>query len=158
MPRITPNLWFDTEAKEAADFYCAIFPNSAINEISFYSEAGMRKAGMVLTVQFVLDGQNYTAINGGPQFTFNESVSFLISCDDQAEVDYYWDKLSEGGTDGRCGWLKDKYGLSWQVVPRGLGELLSDPDAGRQRRAMEAMLSMSKLDLAALREAADRAD
>ena len=157
MPRITPNLWFDTESKEAAEFYISVFPNSEIRNISYYGEAGPREAGMVLTVDFVLDGQEYTAINGGPDFTFDEAISLLINCADQEEVDYYWSTLSEGGQEGPCGWLKDKYGLSWQVVPVGMVELLTDPDEGRSQRAMTAMLGMQKLDLAAIRAAADRA-
>ncbi|MGW0704084.1 VOC family protein [Streptomyces sp. NPDC002867] len=157
MPRITPNLWFDTQGKEAAEFYVSVFPNSKITNVSYYGEAGPRPAGTVLTVDFVLDGQPYTAINGGPEFTFDEAVSFLIDCADQEEVDYYWSKLSEGGQEGPCGWLKDKYGLSWQVVPAVLEELLKDPDAGRAQRAMKAMLGMGKLDVAALRAAADGA-
>jgi len=157
MPRITPNLWFDTESKEAAEFYVSVFPNSEIRNVSHYGEAGPREAGMVLTVDFVLDGQEFTAINGGPEFTFDEAISLLINCADQDEVDYYWTKLSEGGAEGQCGWLKDRYGLSWQVVPAGMGELMTDPDEGRAQRAMKAMLGMKKLDVAALKAAADRA-
>ena len=157
MPRITPNLWFDTESKEAAEFYVSVFPNSEIRNVSHYGEAGPREAGMVLTVDFVLDGQEFTAINGGPEFTFDEAISLLINCADQDEVDYYWTKLSEGGAEGQCGWLKDRYGLSWQVVPAGMGELMTDPDEGRAQRAMKAMLGMKKLDVAALRAAADQA-
>jgi predicted 3-demethylubiquinone-9 3-methyltransferase (glyoxalase superfamily) len=157
MPRITPNLWFDTEGQEAAEFYVSVFPNSEIRNVSYYGEAGPRPAGTVLTVDFVLDGQELTAINGGPEFTFDEAISLLINCADQNEVDYYWTKLSEGGEEGQCGWLKDRYGLSWQVVPAGLQELVTDPDAGRAERAMKAMLGMKKLDLAALRAAADQA-
>ena len=156
MPRITPNLWFDTESKEAAEFYVSVFPNSEIRNVSYYGEAGPRPAGSVLTVDFVLDGQEFTAINGGPEFTFDEAISLLINCADQEEVDYYWTKLSEGGEEGPCGWLKDRYGLSWQVIPAALAELLSDPDQGRAQRAMKAMLSMKKLDVAALYAAADR--
>jgi predicted 3-demethylubiquinone-9 3-methyltransferase (glyoxalase superfamily) len=155
MPRITPNLWFDTESKEAAEFYVSVFPNSEIRNVSYYGEAGPRPAGTVLTVDFVLDGQEITAINGGPEFTFDEAISLLINCADQKEVDYYWDKLSEGGEEGQCGWLKDRYGLSWQVVPAGMGELMSDPDRSRADRAMKAMLGMKKLDVAALKAAAD---
>jgi predicted 3-demethylubiquinone-9 3-methyltransferase (glyoxalase superfamily) len=157
MPRITPNLWFDTEAKEAAEFYVSVFPNSKIRNVSHYDEAGPREAGMVLTVDFVLDGQEFTAINGGPEFTFDEAVSFLVDCADQSEVDYYWDTLSSGGEEGQCGWLKDRYGLSWQIVPAALLELLEDPDKARSARAMKAMLGMKKLDVAALRAAADAA-
>jgi predicted 3-demethylubiquinone-9 3-methyltransferase (glyoxalase superfamily) len=156
MPRITPNLWFDTEGEEAAAFYVSVFPNSKINFVSHYTDAGPGIAGTVLTVDFELDGQAYTAINGGPHFTFNEAISLLINCADQAEVDYYWDKLSEGGEEGPCGWLKDRYGVSWQVVPEGMGELIKDPDQGRVQRGMEAMFTMKKLDLAAIMAAADR--
>ncbi|HET6856777.1 MAG TPA: VOC family protein [Streptomyces sp.] len=155
MPRITPNLWFDTESKEAAEFYVSVFPNSEIKNITYYGEAGPRPAGTVLTVDFVLDGQGYTAIDGGPQFTFSEAISLLIDCADQEEIDYYWDKLSEGGEEGPCGWVKDKYGLSWQVAPSGMTELLNDPDHSRGQRAMKAMLGMKKIDLAALKAAAD---
>ena len=157
MPRITPNLWFDTESKEAAEFYVSIFPNSEITSISYYGEAGPRPAGTVLVVEFVLDGQEYIAINGGPEFTFDEAISLLINCADQDEVDYYWTKLSEGGEEGQCGWLKDKYGLSWQVCPPGMAEILGDPDQERAQRAMKAMLGMKKLDLAAMQAAADQA-
>lgn len=155
MPRITPNLWFDTESEPAAEFYVSVFPNSRITNISYYNEAGPRGAGTVLTVDFELDGQPYTAINGGPQFTFDEAISLLITCADQDEVDYYWDKLTEGGEESQCGWLKDKFGLSWQVVPEGMEEMLGGSDPERSARAMEAMLGMRKLDLAALRSAAD---
>jgi predicted 3-demethylubiquinone-9 3-methyltransferase (glyoxalase superfamily) len=158
MPRITPNLWFDTDGKDAAEFYCSVFPNSKITNVSYYGEAGPREAGMVLTVDFELDGQEFTAINGGPEFTFDVAVSFLINCADQAEVDYYWTKLTEGGgEEGQCGWLKDRFGLSWQVFPVRMGELLSDPDEGRAQRAMKAMLGMKKLDVAVLEAAADAA-
>jgi predicted 3-demethylubiquinone-9 3-methyltransferase (glyoxalase superfamily) len=157
MPRITPNLWFDTESKEAAEFYVSVFPNSEITNVTYYGEAGPRPAGTVLTVDFVLDGQQFTAIDGGPQFTFDEAISLLINCADQDEVDYYWTKLSEGGEEGQCGWLKDRYGLSWQVVPVGMEELLNDPDQGRGQRAMKAMLGMKKIDVAALYAAADQA-
>jgi predicted 3-demethylubiquinone-9 3-methyltransferase (glyoxalase superfamily) len=157
MPRITPNLWFDTEAKEAAEYYCSIFPNSEIRNVSHYTEAGPRAAGTVLTVDFVLDGQPFTAINGGPEFSFDEAISLLINCADQSEVDYYWEKLTDGGAESQCGWLKDRYGLSWQVVPDGMEAMFSDPDPGRAERAMTAMLGMKKLDIAALRAAADAA-
>jgi predicted 3-demethylubiquinone-9 3-methyltransferase (glyoxalase superfamily) len=157
MPRITPNLWFDTEGQEAAEFYVSVFPNSEITNVTYYGEAGPGPAGTVLTVDFVLDGQQYTAINGGPEFTFDEAISLLINCADQDEVDYYWAKLSEGGEEGPCGWLKDRYGLSWQVCPVGMADLLNDPDKGRSERAMRAMLGMKKLDLAALHAAADQA-
>jgi predicted 3-demethylubiquinone-9 3-methyltransferase (glyoxalase superfamily) len=153
--RITPNMWFDTEAEEAAAFYTSVFKNSRIVHVARYTEAGPRPAGMVMTVEFELDGQRFIGINGGPQFTFSEAVSFLVNCEDQDEIDYYWERLSEGGQEGPCGWLKDKFGLSWQVAPTGMDELFSDPDPARATRAMEAMLKMSKLDIAALRAAAD---
>jgi len=156
MPRITPNLWFDTEGEEAARFYASVFPNSEIKNVSYYGDAGPRAAGTVLTVDFVLDGQEFTAINGGPEFKFDEAISLLINCADQDEVDYYWTNLSEGGEEGPCGWLKDKFGLSWQVIPIALGELLGDPDPGRSQRAIKAMLGMRKIDVAALRAAADQ--
>jgi predicted 3-demethylubiquinone-9 3-methyltransferase (glyoxalase superfamily) len=153
--RITPNLWFDTEAEEAANHYISIFKDSRIVNVTRYPENAPRQAGMVMTVEFELDGQRFTAINGGPQFTFDEAVSFEVSCKDQEEVDYYWERLSEGGQEGPCGWLKDRYGVSWQVVPEGMAELFSDADSKRAERAMQAMLGMRKLDLAALRSAAD---
>jgi len=157
MARITPNLWFDTESLEAAEFYVSVFPNSEIRTISHYTEAGPREAGTILTVDFVLDGQEFTAINGGPQFTFDEAVSFLVDCKDQDDIDYYWDSLTaDGGQESQCGWCKDKFGLSWQIAPGDLtAELLADPDPDRRNRAMEAMLGMRKLDIAALRAAAD---
>jgi predicted 3-demethylubiquinone-9 3-methyltransferase (glyoxalase superfamily) len=155
MPQITPNLWFDTESKAAAEFYVSVFPNSKVTAVSYYTEAGPREAGSVLTVDFVLDGQEFTAIDGGPEFPHTEAISFLINCADQAEIDYYWDKLSEGGEEGPCGWLKDKYGVSWQVVPAGMAEFMSDPDKGRLDRAMRAMFGMKKIDAAALAAAAD---
>jgi predicted 3-demethylubiquinone-9 3-methyltransferase (glyoxalase superfamily) len=158
MPRITPNLWFDTKGEDAATFYVSVFPNSKITKVTHYGAAGPRPAGTVLTVEFELDGQPYTAINGGPEFTFDEAISLLINCADQEEVDYYWDKLREGGgEEGPCGWLKDRFGLSWQVAPEELGTLITDPDEGRAQRAMAAMLSMKKIDVAAVRAAADKA-
>jgi predicted 3-demethylubiquinone-9 3-methyltransferase (glyoxalase superfamily) len=155
MPTITPNLWFDTEAEEAANFYVSIFPNSKINAVTHYGDAGPREAGLVLTVDFELDGKPFTAINGGPQFPFTEAVSLLITCKDQAEVDAYWEKLTAGGEEGPCGWLKDRYGLSWQVVPEGFVEIVTDSDSARGQRAMKAMMGMKKLDLAELIAAAD---
>ncbi|HEX4904307.1 MAG TPA: VOC family protein [Acidimicrobiales bacterium] len=157
MPTITPNLWFDTQALEAAEFYCSVFPNSEVRNVTHYTEAGPREAGMVLTVDFVLDGQPLTAINGGPEFTFDEAISLLIECKDQAEVDHYWSALTAGGEEVQCGWLKDRYGLSWQVVPEGMAELFDDPDPARAARAMRAMLGMKKIDVAAMRAAADAA-
>ncbi|MDQ3870080.1 MAG: VOC family protein [Chloroflexota bacterium] len=154
--KITPNLWFDTEAEEAAGFYTSVFENSRIVNVTHYPEAAPRPAGMVMTVEFELDGHRFVAINGGPEFTFDEAVSLQIHCETQDEVDYYWDKLIEGGGEhGPCGWLKDRFGLSWQVVPEGMAELFEDPDPSRKERAMEAMLKMSKLDIAELRRAAD---
>jgi len=153
--KITPNLWFDTEAEEAAAFYISVFPNSRIVNVVRYTEAGPRPAGMVMTIEFELDGQRFIGINGGPQFTFDEAVSFQINCETQDDVDYYWERLSEGGEEGPCGWLKDRYGLSWQVTPPGMDELFTDPDPKKAERAMKAMLGMSKLDLAALRSAAE---
>jgi predicted 3-demethylubiquinone-9 3-methyltransferase (glyoxalase superfamily) len=155
--KITPNLWFDTEAEAAASHYVSIFPEARILATTHYTDAGPRDAGMVLTVEFELAGERFIAINGGPQFTFDEAVSFLITCEDQDEIDYYWEKLSDGGEEGPCGWLKDRFGLSWQVVPDGMAELFADPDPERSRRAMEAMLAMRKLDIAAMRAAADGA-
>ncbi len=154
MPQIIPNLWFDTQGEEAAEFYCSVFPNSKITNVSYYPEGGPGPVGTVMTVDFVLDGQPYTVINGGPQFTFSEAVSFSVDCADQDEVDYYWATLSEGGAEGPCGWLKDRYGLSWQVAPQRLIELLNDSDKGRAQRAMQAMLGMKKIDIAAMEAAA----
>jgi predicted 3-demethylubiquinone-9 3-methyltransferase (glyoxalase superfamily) len=153
--KIIPNLWFDTQAEEAAGFYTSVFERSRIVNVTRYTEGAPRPAGMVMTVEFELDGQRFVAINGGPEFTFDEAISFQISCGTQDEVDYYWERLSDGGEEGPCGWLKDRYGLSWQVVPTALDELLADPDPERARRAMQAMLGMRKLDIAALEGAAD---
>ncbi|MDQ3662392.1 MAG: VOC family protein [Actinomycetota bacterium] len=153
-PRITPNLWFDREAEEAAAFYTSVFKNSRIVNVTHYTEAGPRPAGDVMTVEFELDGHPFVGINGGPEFTFDEAVSFGITCENQAEVDYYWERLTEGGQEGQCGWLKDRFGLSWQVVPSGLEELFGDSNPERARNAMQAMLKMGKLDIDALRRAA----
>ncbi|MFI7481449.1 VOC family protein [Kocuria sp. M1R5S2] len=156
MTTLTPCLWFDTEAQDAANFYISVFPNSRITDITHYGEAGPRPADMVLTVEFELDGHPFTALNGGPEFSFTEAVSFQIDCADQAEVDRYWDALTaDGGQEDMCGWLKDKYGLSWQVVPRRLVELLADPDPERAQRAMAAMMPMRKIIVADLEAAAD---
>src|SRR5580704_828844 len=155
MPTTTPNLWFDTQSEEAAEFYVAVFPNSKVTNVTRYTEAGPGPAGSVLTVDFVLDGQPFTAINGGPQFTFDEAISLLINCADQDEIDYYWSRLSEGGEEGPCGWLKDRYGLSWQVAPTEWADLLNDRDEGRRQRAMTAVLAMGKIDIAAVHAAAD---
>jgi predicted 3-demethylubiquinone-9 3-methyltransferase (glyoxalase superfamily) len=153
--KIVPNLWFDTEAEAAAEFYCSVFPSSRIVSTARYTESGPREAGMVMVVEFELNGHRFAGINGGPEFKFDEAVSFQINCDDQDEIDYYWDKLSQGGSEGPCGWLKDKFGLSWQVTPTGMEELFNDPDTSRADRAMQAMLGMKKIDMAALQSAAD---
>ena len=161
-PRIVPCLWFDDQAEEAAAFYTSIFKNSRIVEVSRYGEAGRevhgKPPGTVMTVGFELDGQAFTALNGGPVFRFNEAISFQVNCETQDEVDYYWEKLSRGGDPKaqQCGWLKDKYGVSWQVVPRALIEMIKDPDSAKSGRVMEAMLRMKKIDLAELRRAAGR--
>ena len=155
MQRIVPSLWFDTEAEQAADFYTSVFKNSRIVSVARYTEAGPREAGTVMTVEFELDGQRFIGINGGDQFKFSEAVSFQVNCDTQEDVDYYWEKLTDGGSEGPCGWCKDKFGLSWQVTPTGMDEMFSDPDPERARRAMEAMFKMKKLDLATLQAAAD---
>lgn len=155
MQKITPNLWFDTQALEAAKTYTSIFKNSSINSVSYYSEGMPLPAGTVLTVDFTLDGQKFTAINGGPEFHFSEAISFLVDCETQAEVDYLWDKLGAGGEEQQCGWLKDKYGLSWQIVPSILGKLMSDPDGEKVNRVMQAMLQMVKLDISKLQAAYD---
>ena len=159
MPKaITPNLWFDKQGLEAAEFYCSIFPDSRIVNVTHYTEAAPGKAGEVLTVDFELQGQRFTALNGGPHFTFTEAISLMIECEDQDELDRYWDRfVADGGEEGPCGWVKDRFGLSWQVVPAAMPELLSDPDTERANRAMAAMLKMRKLDIAALRAAADGA-
>lgn len=157
MDKLNPCLWFDTQAEEAAEFYTKVFPNSRIVEISRYGENMMKPAGEVLTVAFDLNGQRFVALNGGPEFTFSEAISFQINCADQAEVDAYWEKLTDGGEAGPCGWLKDRFGVSWQVVPTEMTELMQDPDPARAARATQAMLSMGKLDVAAIRRAADGA-
>ena len=153
MPRITPWLWFDTEGEEAARFYTSVFPNSRIVEVTRYGSAGPRPEGMVMTVLFELDGQRLAALNGGPEFTFNEAISLEVTCETQEEVDHYWSSLSEGGEEGPCGWLKDRFGVSWQIVPRILGELAADSDREKAQRVMAAMLKMGKLDIAELERA-----
>jgi predicted 3-demethylubiquinone-9 3-methyltransferase (glyoxalase superfamily) len=154
MPTITPCLWFDTEGEDAARHYTSIFPNSRIIDIAHYGDAGPREAGTVMTVSFELDGKPFMALNGGPDFTFNEAISFEIECETQAEVDEYWARLGDGGEHGPCGWLKDRFGVSWQVVPRRLNELIRDPDPAVAQRVMAAMLQMRKIDVAALEDAA----
>lgn len=160
MQKITPFLWFDDKAEEAAKLYVSIFKNSRINNITRYGDEGSavagRPKGTVMTVEFILDGQEFVALNGGPHFKFTEAVSFVVNCDTQEEVDKFWEKLSEGGEKSQCGWLKDKYGMSWQVVPTVLGELFQDQDPKRSERVMKAMLQMSKLDIAALKQAYDQ--
>jgi predicted 3-demethylubiquinone-9 3-methyltransferase (glyoxalase superfamily) len=154
MREITPCLWFDTEGEDAAKFYTSIFPNSTITDVARYGSAGPRPEGTVMTVSFELDGQKFVALNGGPQFTFNEALSFQVMCESQDEVDTYWSKLSDGGEEGPCGWLKDRFGLSWQIVPTRLPELLEDPDREKSQRVMAAMLEMRKIDVEALERAA----
>jgi predicted 3-demethylubiquinone-9 3-methyltransferase (glyoxalase superfamily) len=153
MPKITPFLWFDGQAEEAATFYVGIFPNSRIVTMARYGEAGPGPKGSVMTVAFELDGKEFIGLNGGPHFKFTEAVSFSVDCTSQAEVDRYWSALAAGGEEGPCGWLKDRYGLSWQINPTVLGEMLSDPDPARSKRVMEAMLKMEKMDIAALEHA-----
>ncbi len=151
--RITPFLWFDSNAEEAMQFYVSVFKNAEVLSVSRYGEAGPGPEGSVMVASFRLDGQEFLALNGGPQFTFTEAVSFLIDCQSQEEVDYFWDRLSEGGEAGPCGWLKDRFGLSWQVVPSVLGEMLQDKDREKANRVTQAMLQMSKLDIATLTRA-----
>jgi predicted 3-demethylubiquinone-9 3-methyltransferase (glyoxalase superfamily) len=153
MQKITPFLWFDNQAEEAARFYTSIFKNSRTLSISRYGEAGPRPVGTVMTVAFELDGQEFTALNGGPEFKFTEAISFVVNCQTQEEVDELWEKLSKGGEEVQCGWLKDKYGLSWQIVPIALIEMLQDKDAARAQRVMKAMLQMTKIDTATLKQA-----
>jgi predicted 3-demethylubiquinone-9 3-methyltransferase (glyoxalase superfamily) len=154
MTPITPCLWFDTEGEEAAGFYTSIFPNAKITDVARYGEAGPRAAGSVMTVAFELDGQPFVALNGGPDFTFSEAISFQVDCASQDEVDHYWSRLGEGGEEGPCGWLKDRFGVSWQVVPTRLKELLAEPDPETAQRVMAAMLEMKKIDVDALEQAA----
>lgn len=159
MQKITPCLWFDTQAEEAANFYTSIFKNSKIGKITRYGKEGYeihgREAGTVMTVDFEIEGQKFTALNGGPVFKFNEAISFVVHCETQKEVDYYWEKLSAGGDEKaqQCGWLKDKYGVSWQIVPEVLSELVGDPNSERSQRAMKAMLQMKKIDIKTLKQA-----
>jgi predicted 3-demethylubiquinone-9 3-methyltransferase (glyoxalase superfamily) len=154
MNTITPCLWFDTEGEDAANFYVSVFPNSTIVDIARYGSAGPRPEGTVMTVSFELDGTPFVALNGGPDFTFSEAISFQVSCEGQDEVDAYWSKLSEGGEEGPCGWLKDRFGVSWQIVPTALPRLLGDPDPERSQRVMAAMLEMKKIEIAELERAA----
>ena len=154
MQKITPCLWFDTEGEDAARLYTSVFPNSKIVDVARYGSAGPRPEGTVMTVSFELDGQEFVALNGGPEFTFSEAISFQVSCEGQDEVDAYWSRLSEGGEEGPCGWLKDKFGVSWQIVPTALPRLLSDPDRDKSQRVMAAMLGMKKIQIDELERAA----
>ena len=154
MPRTTPCLWFDTEGEEAARFYTSVFPNSRIVEVTHYGSAVPSKEGQVMTVSFELDGEAFVALNGGPQYSFTEAVSFFVGCETQEEVDYYWDRLGEGGEHRPCGWLQDRFGLSWQIVPTVLDRLLADPDREKAQRVMAAMLQMRKLEIEGLEQAA----
>jgi predicted 3-demethylubiquinone-9 3-methyltransferase (glyoxalase superfamily) len=157
LSKIIPCLWFDTQAEEAATFYTGMFENSGVTDVTHYGSAGPRPEGMVMTVSFELDGQPFLALNGGPEFTFDEAISFQVNCESQEEVDHFWTTLSDGGEEGPCGWLKDRFGLSWQIVPTVLEELVRDPDPERSQRATKAMLGMRKLDIAELQRAADAA-
>jgi len=162
--RITPCLWFNDQAEAAANFYTSIFDNSKIDTITRYGEEGARASGRptgtAMTVSFELDGQAFLALNGGPHFKFSEAISFIVSCEDQGKLDYYWERLSSGGDEKaqQCGWLKDKYGMSWQIVPTIISKLMSDPDGNKSRRVMKALLQMKKLDIAALQRAYDGQD
>jgi predicted 3-demethylubiquinone-9 3-methyltransferase (glyoxalase superfamily) len=157
MQNLTPCLWFDTEGEDAANFYVSVFPNSKILDVARYGSAGPRPEGTVMTVNFELDGMKFLALNGGPQFKFSEAISFQVSCQNQEEVDHYWSKLSEGGEQGPCGWLKDRFGLSWQIVPTALPKLLGDPDKEKAQRVMAAMLEMHKIQIDELERAAEAA-
>jgi predicted 3-demethylubiquinone-9 3-methyltransferase (glyoxalase superfamily) len=154
MQTITPCLWFDTEGEDAARFYTSVFPNAKITKIARYGSAGPRPEGTVMTVDFELDGQEFMALNGGPDFTFNEAISFQVLCESQHDVDAYWSKLSDGGEEGPCGWLKDRFGVSWQIVPTVLPKLLDDPDAAKSQRVMRAMMRMKKIQIDELEQAA----
>jgi predicted 3-demethylubiquinone-9 3-methyltransferase (glyoxalase superfamily) len=154
MQKITPFLWFDGRAEEAMNFYVSIFKNSKIGTVSRCGEAGPGPKGSVMSATFTLEGQEFMALNGGPMFTFSPAISFFVSCQTQAEIDDLWEKLSAGGEKSRCGWLKDKFGVSWQIIPSALGELLGDKDPAKSRRVMQAMLKMTKIDIEALRQAA----
>jgi len=156
MQRITPFLWFDGKAEEAMEFYVSVFKNSQVVSVTRYGAAGPGPKGTVMSVIFQLDGQEFFALNGGPQFTFSPAISFFVNCETQHEIDELWEKLSEGGAKNRCGWLDDKYGLSWQIVPSVLGQMLQDKDTEKARRVMEAMLQMDKLDIQRLKQAYDR--
>ena len=156
MQKITTFLWFDQQAEEAMNFYVSLFKNSKVLSVSRYPEGGPMPAGTLMTATFQLDGQEFMALNGGPEFKFTEAISLFVTCETQAEVDHFWEHLSEGGEKGRCGWLKDRYGLSWQIVPIALGELMGDPNPRKAQNVMQAMLQMDKLDIAALQAAHDQ--
>jgi predicted 3-demethylubiquinone-9 3-methyltransferase (glyoxalase superfamily) len=159
MQKISPFLWFDDQAEEASNFYVSLFDDAEITDVSRYPEGSPGPAGSVMTVSFTLAGQEFTALNGGPQFTFSEAISFVVHCKDQDEVDRLWSQLTEhGGAPGQCGWLTDRFGLSWQIVPDRLNELLADPDPGRAQRAMQAMLQMGKIEIKTLEDAANATD
>ena len=153
MQRITPFLWFDGKAEEAANFYTSIFKNSKMGRIARYGEAGPGPKGAVMSATFQLEGQEFIALNGGPQFTFSPAISFFVNCETQEEVDELWERLSEGGKKNRCGWLQDKFGVSWQIIPTALGKLMSDPDPAKANRVMKAMLQMEKIDIRGLKQA-----
>jgi predicted 3-demethylubiquinone-9 3-methyltransferase (glyoxalase superfamily) len=154
LQKIHPFLWFDNQAEEAMNFYCSVFKNSKPGKVTRYGDAGPGPKGSVMVASFELEGLQFSALNGGPHFKLNEAISFVVDCKDQAEVDYYWEKLSAGGQKSQCGWLKDRFGLSWQIVPTALMELLNDPDPAKSTRVMQAMLQMTKIDIATLKEAA----
>jgi predicted 3-demethylubiquinone-9 3-methyltransferase (glyoxalase superfamily) len=156
MPKITPYLWFDNNAEEAIQFYSSIFKNSKTVNVTRYGEGGPLPKGTLMSATFEVEGQQFMALNGGPHFKFNEAISFFVKCETQEEVDELWEKLSEGGEEGRCGWLKDKYGLSWQIIPSILGKLMQDEDAGKAKKVMEAMFKMDKIDMKALKQAYEK--
>jgi predicted 3-demethylubiquinone-9 3-methyltransferase (glyoxalase superfamily) len=155
MQKITPFLWFNEQAEEAANFYVSIFQNSKVNNVSRCGDGGPRPKGSVMVVSFQLEGQNFTAMNGGPQYTFTPAISFMVSCESQSEVDDFWEKLGAGGKPGRCGWLQDKFGVSWQIIPKDLGRLMSDPDPAKAAKVMNALLRMDKIDIAKLEQASE---
>jgi predicted 3-demethylubiquinone-9 3-methyltransferase (glyoxalase superfamily) len=155
MQKITPFLWFDKDAEDAAKFYTSIFKNSKVGKIARYGDAGPGPKGSVMTVEFELNGEQFVALNGGPEFKFTEAISFVVNCESQEEIDYFWGKLTAGGQEVQCGWLKDKFGLSWQIVPTAIGKMLSDPDPAKSQRVMKAMLEMIKIDLPTLQRAYD---
>jgi predicted 3-demethylubiquinone-9 3-methyltransferase (glyoxalase superfamily) len=158
MQKITPFLWFENQAEEAVNFYTSVFKNSRIGKVSRYGEGGPGPKGTVMTASFVLDGQEFIALNGGPQFKFSPAISFVVKCETQQDIDHYWSKLSAGGRTDQCGWLADKYGVSWQIVPNALGELMSDKDGEKSGRVMQALMQMTKLDIDGLRRAYAGAD